>query len=59
MSGLSPLARLADLLKIAAGILRTLSNTNLAKGIISRETRIAVRLEGISSEVAALEQRPH
>lgn len=59
MSHLSPLARLAELLLVVAGILRALSNSNPAKGIFSRETKLAARIEGISDEVAALKDKPH
>ena len=59
MPYLLPLAKLADLLLVAAGILRAFSNSNPPKGIVSRESELAAWVEAISAEVAALKDKPH
>lgn len=59
MPHLAALVRLSELLLVAAGILRTFSNSDLSKGVISKETQLAARIEGISIEIAALVDMSH
>lgn len=53
------LRQLADLLKVAASVLRMFSQTEPKRGYVSLETQTARKIEEISTEVENLGSKPH